>query len=168
MRPTVATEADVDTMVAIHQEARETYYRGVVPPERLSADTDSLRAAYLDSVTDPRRTVLIVAGAGFVSLGPAFDPAVPPTVRQLVGLYVRPGDWGRGIGSALHDAGIAEWRAAGVTTGHLEVWSGNERAAAFYARRGWRPDGHRREEYIRLTLTIPIRSSSGRMGSDEG
>ncbi|GAA2596512.1 GNAT family N-acetyltransferase [Dactylosporangium fulvum] len=158
MRLTPATEADVDTMVDIHREARETYYRGVVPDTVLN-NTADLHAAYLDSVRDPRRTVLIADGAGFLSLGLAFDRTAPDTVAQLVGLYVRPADWGRGVGGALHDAGLAAWRAAGVAVGHLEVWAGNKRAAAFYARRGWRADGHRREgpgglDHVRLVLPL--------------
>jgi GNAT superfamily N-acetyltransferase len=147
-----ARAADVDILVAIHQVARRTYY-GDLP---IRDDTQQLREAYADSVASPGRTVLCVDGeeghpAGFLSLGP---PA------RLVGLYVVPAYWRRGIGGALHDAGVDVWRAAGVTEGHLEVWDGNERAKAFYLRRGWQPFGEPREgplgrDFVGLRLVMP-------------
>jgi RimJ/RimL family protein N-acetyltransferase len=151
-----ALPEDVETLVAIHRAARRTYYGDL--PER--DDTEQLREAYTDSVTAPERTVLCVdAGgrpAGFLSLGP---PTPPATSSRLVGLYVEPAHWGRGIGGVLHDAGVAAWRAAGVAEGHLEVWDGNARAKAFYLRRGWQPFGAPREgplgrDFVHLRLVL--------------
>jgi GNAT superfamily N-acetyltransferase len=155
-----AAAADVDTLVAIHQVARRTYYGDLPVPD----DTEQLREAYTVSVDAPERTVLCVDGAeghpvGFLSLGPPIPPA-PATTARLVGLYVDPGHWGRGTGGALHDAGVQIWRAAGVAEGHLEVWDGNDRAKAFYLRRGWQPFGEPRPGplgrdfvYLRLALS---------------
>jgi GNAT superfamily N-acetyltransferase len=146
-----AGAADVDTLVAIHQAARRTYYGDLQRPD----DTAELREAYTVSVGAPDRVVLCVDGpdgrpVGFLSLGP---PA------RLVGLYVDPAHWDRGTGAALHDAGVEVWRAAGVTEGHLEVWDGNERAKAFYLRRGWQPFGAPREgplgrDFVHLRLVL--------------
>lgn len=134
-----ALREDVDTLIAIHQVARRTYYGDLELPD----DTGVLREAYTVSVGAPDRTVLCVDGedgrpVAFLSLGPPIPPAGPSTGR-LVGLYVEPAHWQRGIGGALHDAGVAVWRDTGVTEGHLEVWHGNARARAFYQRRGWEP-----------------------------
>jgi len=63
---------------------------------------------------------------------------------ELVGLYVEPHAWGRGIGSRLYEAFEAEWLATDSATAVLEVWSENDRAIRFYASRGWHPDGHER------------------------
>ncbi len=154
-----AVPADVDALVAIHQVARRTYYGDLPVPD----DSEQLREAYAVSVAAPDRTVIVADDgegrpAGFLSLGPPIPPA-PPTSGRLVGLYVDPAHWRRGTGGALHDAGIAVWRAAGVTEGHLEVWDGNARAKAFYLRRGWEPTGERRDGplgrdfgYLRLPL----------------
>jgi GNAT superfamily N-acetyltransferase len=139
---------DVETLIAIHQAARRTYYGDLADRD----DTEELRAAYLDSVQAPERTVLCVGTTGFLSLGPP---------NRLVGLYVDPGHWQRGIGGALHDAGIEVWRAQEVTEGRLEVWDGNERAKAFYLRRGWEPlgEGTRRpgplgRDFVHLRLPL--------------
>ena len=152
-----ALPEDVETLIAIHQVARRTYY-GDLPDD----DTRQLREAYTVSVAAPGRTVLCVdAGgrpAGFLSIGPPIPPA-PATSSRLIGLYVDPAHWQRGVGGALHDAGVAVWRATGITEGHLEVWDGNERAKAFYLRRGWCPFGEPREgplgrDFVNLRLAL--------------
>jgi GNAT superfamily N-acetyltransferase len=155
----VALGADVDALVAIHQVARRTYYGDLVDRD----DTAQLREAYAVSVAAADRTVLCVDGAdgcpvGFLSLGPPIPPA-PATTGRLVGLYVDPAHWLRGTGGALHDAGVEVWRATGVLEGHLEVWDGNERARAFYLRRGWQPSGEPREgpggrDFVQLRLVL--------------
>lgn len=157
-----ALPADVDALVTIHQVARRTYYGDLPVPD----DTEQLREAYTISIAAPDRTVLCIdkedkeggRPAGFLSLGPPIPPQ-PPTSGRLVGLYVDPAHWQRGTGGALHDAGVTVWRAAGVTEGHLEVWDGNERAKAFYLRRGWQPSGERREgplgrDFVHLRLPL--------------
>ena len=50
-------------------------------------------------------------------------------------------------------------RERSLTTGVLEAWERNTRAQAFYARHGWRPDGHGRPgpceaDYVRLRLDL--------------
>jgi GNAT superfamily N-acetyltransferase len=164
-----AVPADVDTLVAVHRAARDTYYRGVVPDRELDdpAEIAELREASERSIPAPDRTVLVAEAdgeaIGFTALGPPFEPvtdADPGTVGQLFGLYVLPARWGAGIGGRLHDRALAVWREAGIITGRLEVWERNERASAFYARRGWRPDGHRRDgvggaDFVRLVLRVP-------------
>jgi ribosomal protein S18 acetylase RimI-like enzyme len=163
-----ATVADVDALVEIHRQARDTYYRGVVPDEELDdpAEHAEMRAAYESRIPEPGRTVMCAeqdgAVVGFAALGPPFEPVVdadPQTVGQLFGLYVRPSHWDRRIGSRLHEESIRVWRGSGIATARLEVWDRNERARAFYVRRGWQPDGHRRpgpvdSGYIRLCLTV--------------
>ena len=153
-----AVRSDVGTLVAIHQVARRTYYGDLATRD----DTEQLREAYTDSVAAPDRTVLCVdddggaTAVGFLSLGPPIPPA---HASRLVGLYVDPAHWQRGIGGALHDAGVAVWRAGGVAEGHLEVWDGNERAKAFYLRRGWEPFGEPRpgpldRDFVNLRLRM--------------
>lgn len=52
-----------------------------------------------------------------------------------------------GIGRALVQAALAEAKARGVSTAHLEVSRGNEAARALYARVGFTEDGVRRGYY---------------------
>nr|WP_240942858.1 GNAT family N-acetyltransferase [Planosporangium thailandense] len=125
-----------------------------------------MRAAYERAVARPDRTALCAESGGgvvgFAALGPPFEPvedADPGSVAQLFGLYVVPERWDRRIGSSLHDESVRRWRQAGVVTARLEVWERNERARAFYLRRGWRPDGHERPgpggyPYLRMVLSL--------------
>ena len=167
LRVRPATPADVDVIARIHTAARSAYYRGFVAEGRLAdpAAGQRRREIYARRLADPRYTVLCAEAGpevtGFTILGPPHEPAPGPAVTgQLLQIHVQPERWRRGIGSALHAAAAEVWRAGSVTTARVDVWGGNERGRAFYARHGWRPDGHRREgpagfDFLRLVLAIP-------------
>ena len=158
---------DVDAIARIHTAARSAYYRGFVSGECLAdpAAEERRRGIYARRLADPRYTVMCAgagpAVAGFAILGPPREPAPDPAgTGELLQIHVRPDLWRRGVGSALHRASVAVWRTASVTTARVDVWGGNEQGRAFYARHGWRPDGHRREgpagfDFLRLVLAIP-------------
>lgn len=107
------------------------------------ADVDGLRALF----ADPGEHALVVAEAdgrivGLAQAGPA--PAqwevaaglVPaPADRELGRLYVAPSWHGTGLADALFRA------VMGDGPHYLWIIDGNERAARFYARRGFRHDG---------------------------
>jgi GNAT superfamily N-acetyltransferase len=46
-------------------------------------------------------------------------------------------EWGKGIGSGLHDAALAVLSEAGYRDAGLWVIAGNDRARRLYERRGW-------------------------------
>jgi ribosomal protein S18 acetylase RimI-like enzyme len=163
-----ATVKDVDALVDIHRQARDTYYRGVIPDEELDDPTEhaEMRAAYERGIGRPDRDVRCAeqdgAVVGFATLGPPFEPVVdadPQTVGQLFGLYVKPSRWGRRVGGSLHEESVGVWQSTGITIARLEVWERNERALTFYLRRGWQPDGRRRpgagdSSFVRLCLAV--------------
>jgi GNAT superfamily N-acetyltransferase len=81
------------------------------------------------------------------------------TTGELHQIHVRPDNWGRGIGSLLHDAYVRTLRDASIPYGTLSAWERNPRALAFYTRHGWRPDGERTPgpggaDYLRLRLEL--------------
>ncbi|WP_165068125.1 GNAT family N-acetyltransferase [Marisediminicola senii] len=69
-----------------------------------------------------------------------FDPAEPP---MLLGVYVAPSHRGRGAGvaDALLDQ-IEDWAAQHADELKLSVHENNDRARAFYERRGYTLTGH--------------------------
>lgn len=86
---------------------------------------------------------------GFAAVGPAHDEelnneSAPQGWGKLLALYIDEELAGRGAGPALHDAAIEALRAAGHHDAVLWVLADNARARAFYARRGWTPDGRRK------------------------
>lgn len=73
-----------------------------------------------------------------VGVGPSPDE---DGVGELRGLYVDPAAQGAGVGSALHDHALAELRSTGFSAATLWVFEANGHGRAFYAARGWAPDG---------------------------
>lgn len=70
----------------------------------------------------------------------------------LDGLFVAAGARGRGIGTALVGAVVAEARARGAAEVRLEVVAGNVRAQALYARLGFETRGARDHGPLRLVF----------------
>lgn len=58
---------------------------------------------------------------------------------ELVGLIVLEDHWGQGIGSLLVDTALQAAREDGFTKMRVRTESDNERATAFYQKRGFRP-----------------------------
>lgn len=77
-----------------------------------------------------------------LATGLALDPEEPERPEPvLVGMFVAPGDRGRGVGAALVEA-VAGWaRARGALRLNLWVSAPNRPAIALYARCGFRPTG---------------------------
>jgi GNAT superfamily N-acetyltransferase len=78
-------------------------------------------------------------------------PDAGAATGEIYVIYVHPSDWARGIGRALRQRALQELRANAFD--EVTVWSfdENERANAFYERRGFHRDGaeQRNERYGR-------------------
>jgi ribosomal protein S18 acetylase RimI-like enzyme len=150
-----ADVADAEAVLGVHVRARTAYYQGFLPEEQLAADNERDPAAYATAITSPNRIVRCaeVDGAvvGFVILGPCYHPDPDPAVgHELYQIHVEPARFRTGVGSRLHDAALSAWRDRGISLARLWVWEFNERALAFYARRGWTADGHERPDRPRV------------------
>ena len=100
---------------------------------------------------------------GLATAGPSGSaPPLPPT--ELRSLYVARSHQGKGLGSQLLDAALADKPAS------LWVFEGNAAARSFYEGQGWRPNGERRADpavripELRLIRHVP-RASSGCLGT---
>jgi RimJ/RimL family protein N-acetyltransferase len=158
---------DLDPIVDLHTQARTAYYQagGLSEAELTSPEARSVRREmWMRAVQDDTRTVLCAVReseiAGILAMGPPLEGDLDASaVGQLHQIHVRPGHWGQGIGSQLHAAFVQLLRDASLTGGVLEAWERNSRAQAFYARHGWKPDGHRRPgpgqaNYLRMQLVL--------------
>ncbi len=75
-------------------------------------------------------------------------------VAELRSLYVDPEQWGRGLGTRLHDAALEHLVHGGWAEGILWVLEGNTGAQRFYERLGWRRDGGRGEVWEAPTVRM--------------
>ncbi|GAA1658827.1 GNAT family N-acetyltransferase [Microbacterium flavum] len=132
LRPAASDDAAIIT--DIHRLSREAYYGAALDASDAARDRFPMWRRLL---ADPAMTFTIAwleaEPLGFIA---AREDSAPTTFVELVGLYVHPSHFGRGIGNRLHhwfDDQYSSYLA------HLEVWSGNERAQAFYRRRRWNP-----------------------------
>ena len=83
---------------------------------------------------------------GFTTFCSSRDADVPG-VGEIVALYVDPDRHEGGVGRLLMAEARRRLAEAGFTDGLLWVLDGNDRAASFYEREGWQPDGAKRVEY---------------------
>jgi GNAT superfamily N-acetyltransferase len=128
---------DAETLYSIHRESVLLAYAHIFPPDRYEFPDAEMRAHWIEQLRGGEATTVIAERAGdavgFVVVSPGW----------LRNIFVVPGEWRRGAGSALHDEAVELLRAAGAGA-HLWVLEQNEQARAFYERRGWRHDGERR------------------------
>jgi GNAT superfamily N-acetyltransferase len=135
------TDSDVTAIAEFQTTCWREAYRGVVPQAYLDrvgvADRERRWSERLDSGT--RRIALAEAGSsviGVVSWGLADVEDAP--ALELMSLYVAANHRGTGIATTLIH------RAVGGSPAHLWVFEDNPRAKRFYAKQGFRFDGHRR------------------------
>lgn len=109
-----------------------------------------VRLRTLDSFRERLQATLAIARV----VGPPADPLGFCIVRgdELYQLFVTPRAHGSGVAAALLADGEARLAAAGVDTGWLACAIGNDRAARFYEKSGWRRIG---------TMVNPCETSEG-------
>jgi GNAT superfamily N-acetyltransferase len=143
---------DAPDLARIHVQAWSEAYTGLVPDHLIAAQTVQARTTqWRQTIASEAMTAWIATvdgrPAGLMSIGPrGIDPPDDGTVGEVYTLYVVATEWGRGAGSALWAAGMARLRATGLLPAGLWVIEGNERARAFYERRGWVFTGTTRQD----------------------
>lgn len=132
--------AETETVVALHARARATYY-----PDGIPRDGTDWTAVWRAAVERPDGQVLCAVREGRMVGLASFRVPVGTGAEtiELSQFHVDPDHWRTGIGTALHTACLEQWRVDGRRTAVLCVHTGNRRAQAFYARRGWVPDPER-------------------------
>jgi GNAT superfamily N-acetyltransferase len=139
---------DADVLYAIHRESVLVAYAHIFPPDRYAFPDAEMKAHWVEQLRGDEATT-VVAERGRLEVG--FVVVSPGWLRNL---FVLPGEWSRGAGSALHDEAVRLLRLLGDGA-QLWVLEANERARAFYEHRGWRADGgRRRAEYPPYPATL--------------
>ncbi|MEF8779775.1 MAG: GNAT family N-acetyltransferase [Haloferacaceae archaeon] len=141
---------DARGLLRAHALSWREAYDGLVSAELLEAQDPDPTESDVDGMLEalPDRGVVLVAVEeatvrGFADFRWGSEETkafVGPGEAGLRAIYVRPDDWGRGIGTALVDRGVGHLPDSTEAV-RLEVLSGNERARRFYESAGFRPAG---------------------------
>lgn len=129
---------DGEALFLVHRESVLAAYVEIFPPDRYRFPAEEMRAYWNEALGEPDRVFLVAERDGTVV---GFAGISPGWLRNL---FVNPGEWGSGIGATLHDEAVELLRGS---NGGVLLWvlEANDRARAFYERRGWRPDGGRQQ-----------------------
>lgn len=153
VRPAIVEDAGA--VGRVHVASWQWGYAGLLPAELLDGLSVPERATRWRDILageNPDEGAVTFVGelptglAGFVSVGSGRADVGGPEVGEIRALYVDPGHAGRGVGGALHDAGV-EWLTSRHRLARLWVLRGNARARGFYERHGWHADGVEKVEH---------------------
>ena len=145
-----AKAKDVDEIFRVMRQSRRDVFTGLLPPDALDWDSEvseGFRQFVHETLSDDKKALLVAVGDNSV-LGIAelmWDPEetqkfVEEGEAELAAIHVQPGDRGQGIGTQRLDDALLQLpsQLSGIA---LCVLSGNERAQAFYERRGFNQTG---------------------------
>ncbi|AVT34504.1 N-acetyltransferase [Plantactinospora sp. BC1] len=158
---------DAPAIAEVHVRSWQTGYAEIMPPEvlaRLNVAAWAQRRRDLGTAEPDHPFRTLVARAddetvlGFATVGPYRTDQDPDRLdhryAEILGLYVRPGYWGTGVGRRLLAASVGELTALGWTELRLWILADNRRARRFYERAGLVADGER--------ATYELQRSGGR------
>ncbi|MFI5732914.1 GNAT family N-acetyltransferase [Kribbella sp. NPDC051587] len=161
-----AQPGEADALAELHARSRAVYYRAGGHDVATHPD-EGYREGWRRLVDDSRIIVLVaVSGDELVGV---LTVDVSTSYRKrvrLTGIFVEPGQWSIGVGSALMARFIAIAQESDAV-GEVEVWERNSRAIQFYERHGWTRDGTSRPGpagAAYLGYVHPVSAQPGRRG----
>lgn len=166
-----AGPGDERAIAEIHVKGWRWAYRDLMPQDVLASLSVQRREEQWRVALAPGREwpAVWVAGprrvAGFIASGPPETEEPVPGTVQLYAIYVDPGAVGTGVGRALMDRAVRDYRARGLERAFLYVLEGNDRARRFYEAAGWAPDGTDRWEEFGGTRLRELRYALDLTGS---
>jgi GNAT superfamily N-acetyltransferase len=136
-------------------------YRPFFPADSPPPTAGQLAGEWAARLADPTAVALVatVGGRPVGSVVARADKRFPG--GEMAALHVLPEEWGRQIGSALHDAALEQLTGAGYETAWLWVLAANDRARRMYERRGWTPRADIAQQYrgvpeLRYSRPLPL------------
>lgn len=157
MRIRAARLSDLDPLTELIGRANATY-RGWAGEDWSSPAADRERQHWLEQIGDPDGWAAVAeTDRGLIGCV-NFSATEAPTSRwaHLSRLFVDPGAWRAGIGTALCTEAIAEMRRRGFDRAYLFAAAANSGARSFYERHGWQAAEQTREWHglrlLRYTL----------------
>ena len=143
-----ARPEDARVIAEVHVRSWKAAFTGLLPQDYLDAlQPEDRLPQWQEALSATTWPVVLLAEengvvVGFVELAPSRDAdADVEAVGEVRTIYLDPGAWGGGVGSALLRAAEAELTRAGFRFATLWVLETNARARGFYERHGWTTDG---------------------------
>lgn len=161
-----AQAEDAASIARIQVAGWRAAYAGIVPEDFLAGmDTPDRVGLWEQRVRTPEPFATFVALherdviAAYCTVGVlrTEDGAGEPGVGELMAIYVDPPHYRRGAGAVVHDAGLDHLIRQGFHRAGLWVFEANSDARAFYAARGWAPDGATHDDEIAGTVIPEVR-----------
>jgi GNAT superfamily N-acetyltransferase len=146
MQIRTARKSDAEAITEVQIAAIREAYCDLMPADelaRLAADACYRADMWREWSGSWTTLVAVVDGdiAGFVHLEACEDEETPETVGTIASIFVRPNEWGLGIGQALMREAMARSRDRGWVEVYLTVFLGNRRAVDFFERLGFKLNG---------------------------
>jgi GNAT superfamily N-acetyltransferase len=165
--PTIrlAAPEDAEAIGTLHARSWKTAYRGILPDEVLDAIS-------VDDWIERRRKTLRERASretfdwviehegavrGWAAGGRARDGDLGEDAFELMAIYLRPEDVGRGYGRRLMEHCVRHAVEGGHAQMTMWVLAGNERAQRFYRRAGFEPDPRVAPEVFGSTGRLKLR-----------
>jgi L-amino acid N-acyltransferase YncA len=149
-------EPDEARVVAeIHVRGWHWGYRDQIPREILGdLSVEQREAWWREAIEQHRDYRLWVADRdgrilGFAGTQPSEDEDATPDMAEIAAIYLEQDAAGTGVGRALTEHALADFRARGFRTAIWWVLETNDRTRRFLDRGGWRPDGATKAEDLR-------------------
>ncbi len=133
----ISQDDDFDAISSIYAKSWQAAYRGIIPDDYLDKLDDTNWSGVLKKNTWHTLVVEedgLYAGTSSVCAGRDEDKR---DWGEIVSIYLLPEYIGRGYGSALLDAAVAELKSMGFRFVYLWVLEENKQARAFYGRNGF-------------------------------
>jgi L-amino acid N-acyltransferase YncA len=150
-----ATEQDSLSIAKIHVGTWQHAYRGQVPDLYLDNLPQSLdkRAEKWKETMDKKQRGLRVFVAeidqrivGFCIVNPCRDVDMDPDTGEVGAIYVDAECIGKGVGSALMEAGLNFLKEEGFTKATLWVLTSHKKSREWYEKKGWKLEGKEKTE----------------------
>jgi ribosomal protein S18 acetylase RimI-like enzyme len=159
----MAGVSDAEAIAHVRVAAWRAAYRGLMPDSYLDrVDLEATEAQQLrvrlHSIGDwARVSVAEVDGrlVGYCAYGSGQSDDAEPLRGGVYDLYIHPDAWHCGVGQRLLACATEYFKVQGYGEATLFVFESNTRARQFYAKAGWKSDGHR-EIYQRPDFSLPI------------
>ena len=154
MRIRSAISADAAELARVQLAAWRAAYAGILPARFLERMSQEKREQGWRAILLEGKTITLVLDRegdmlGFINVGAARDTDKQPgRTGEVHALYLLPGQWGRGHGRRLLEAGVEVLARGGYSEVVLWVLQENRRARWFYERQGFRWDGEVKVERV--------------------